>query len=123
MTEYQIQKELLEWCESMRHQYPGIDRMIHVQNEGKRRKKAIGTMKGGMRFNKGFPDLFLPMPLNGYCGLMIELKVPGNTSRSRASPEQMEWLCFLSGFGYRATVCKGLSAAQTEIIGYFEGLV
>jgi len=119
MSEYQIQRELLKWCESMSLLYPGLDRIVHVGNEGKRTGKTIGGLKGSSRFNKGFPDLFLPVPKNGYHGLMIELK----TKRGKLSESQTHWLCYLSGEGYRATVCRGLEAAQTEIIGYYEGLV
>jgi len=122
-SEYQIQRDLLKWCESMRYTLPGIDRAVHIGNEGKRKKQQIGAYKAMCRFNTGFPDLFIPVPMHGYHGLMIELKISGNTARSKASEEQMEWLCYLSGQGYRAAVCKGLHAAQAEIISYYEGLI
>jgi len=119
LTEYQIQKELLEWCRDNAIRYPGLDRIIHIPNEGKRKGKQIGGFKAMSKFNKGVPDLFLPVPLHDYHGLWIELKTP----RGKVSDDQMNWLCFFSGFGYRATVCRGLEAAQTEIIGYYMGVL
>lgn len=119
MTEHEMQKKLLEWCKESSVEYPGLNRIVHIANEGKRGGKKIGAMRSKGPNNKGFPDLFLPFPSNEYHGLFIELK----TKTGKLSDDQKGWLCYLSGMGYRATVCRSLEAAQGEIVGYYEGLV
>ena len=64
---------------------------------------------------QGVPDLTLPVPSGSYHGLFIELK---RVKGGRVSPEQKDWLAFLSGQGYRAEVCKGAVEAIAVINEY-----
>lgn len=65
----------------------------------------------------GVPDLFIPIPKQGYHGLFVEMKV----GKNRTSPEQDEWLALLRKNGYRAAVCYGADAAIKTIDDYIMG--
>lgn len=104
------QEALIEYCD-VRH-IP----IVHIPNEGKRSAAYAAQMKrAGLR--KGFPDLFVPLARESYHGLFIELKY----GRGKTSPEQEEWLAFLSANGYRAVVCYGFEEAVREICRYAKG--
>ena len=101
------QEALIEYCD-VRH-IP----IVHIPNEGKRSVSYAAQMKR-MGLRNGFPDLFVPLAREGYHGLFIELKY----GRGKTSPDQEEWLAFLSANGYRAVVCYGFEEAVREICRY-----
>jgi hypothetical protein len=72
------------------------------------RMKATG-------YKRGFPDLGIYEPRNGYSGLFIELKKEGGYP----SPEQKAWISELTKRGYCAYICKGFDEAQRAIDNYF----
>lgn len=90
--------------------------IVHIPNEAKR-SVAYGAKMKRMGLRKGFPDLFIPMARNGYHGLFIELK---RDILSKATKDQLEWIAYLNGQGYYATVCYGANAAIKEIEKYFK---
>jgi len=106
--ESQLQQTLIHWFDL---QYPQLKgRLAAVPNAGKM------PVWVGARFNregrrKGFPDLILLTPRRGFHGLVIELK----TKTGRLSPEQTDWLNWLSQQGYLAVLCRGLDAAMDTI--------
>jgi hypothetical protein len=65
---------------------------------------------------RGVPDLMLPVPMNGYHGLFIELK----KEKGKATEEQEEWLDHLNTMGYNAMLCRGFDEAKIAIINYLE---
>lgn len=69
-----------------------------------------------MGCRKGVPDLCLPIPMQGYHGLYIELKA----ERGRMSNEQKRWLSALTQMGYRAECCRGWQEARDLIMKYME---
>lgn len=103
------QQAVIEFCELAR--IP----IVHIPNEGKRTAAYAARLKA-MGLRKGFPDLFIPRPLKGYCGLFIELKRDRYTHPTK---EQMDWICYLNGAGYKALICYGAAAAIREIQTYF----
>ena len=67
---------------------------------------------------KGFPDLFIALPMikKNYAGLFLEVKLPGRY----ATKEQKEWIDYLNSVGYKAEVVKGFDHAKKVIDTYFD---
>ena len=109
-TEHLEQVTLLQWYDAT---YPD-NALFAIPNGGKRHPRVALEMKReGVR--PGVPDLMLPIPSGGYCGLFIEMK---KQKGGRTSSEQKKWLERLSANGYRAVVCAGFEAAKAEIEAY-----
>ena len=64
----------------------------------------------------GYPDLSLPVQMNGYGGLFIELK----TDIGVVQPNQKIWLYELNLYGNLAVVCRGHIAAIQTIKDYLK---
>lgn len=109
-TEDGEQEVVIDYCE-----YRNI-KIIHIPNEAKR-SAAYGAKMKRLGLRKGFPDLFFPTARKGYHGLFIELK---RDVSSKATKEQLDWIAYLNGQGYYATVCYGADAAIREIEKYFK---
>lgn len=86
----------------------------HSPNGGKRsaieaaRFKAMGT-------RKGFPDLFLALPCNGYHGAFFELK----SEKGKTSKEQEVYLALLKKQGYKTFVTRSYEDFDNQIKEYF----
>lgn len=107
------QINLFRWAAHMTGQYPVLDLMYHIPNEGKRSRATGGRMKAeGLK--SGVPDICLPVPVGKYHGLYIEMKAGKNTT----TENQDKWLAKLSGQGYFTAVCRGWEAAATVITKY-----
>ena len=87
--------------------------IIHIANESKR-SKTYGAQLKRMGMRKGFPDLFVPVALNGYHGLFIEMK----SDSGKLSEKQREWLMTLTKQGYLCRVCRSFEAATALINNY-----
>lgn len=107
--ESQEQIQLIQWC----RQFPWGQFLFHIANES---VGGYGWMirNRQMGIRKGVPDLFLPVPMQGYHGLFIEMKSP----KGRLSHEQGQWLKALNTFGYRVAVCKSFDEAKNELEEY-----
>lgn len=91
--------------------------MFHIPNGGSRNVvEAVHFKQQGVK--PGVPDIFLPIPTKKYHGLFIELK---KDKGGRVSPEQHEWIDYLTKQGYKAQVCKGFDEAQKTIERYLKG--
>jgi VRR-NUC domain len=81
------------------------------------------SMSEGVKFKRsgvksGVPDICIPLPVEPYHGLYIELKrVRGGV----LSEVQAEWLEFLNGKGYKASVARGFDEARDIIENYLNG--
>lgn len=102
------------WASSAgQRRWPELKRLFAIPNGGHRSKVTATRLKmEGVR--RGVPDLMLPVMRGGYGGLWIEMK----TSKGRASPDQRDWLAYLSEAGYRAEVCHGTEAAIAVLEDY-----
>lgn len=86
----------------------------HSPNGGKRsaieaaRFKAMGT-------RKGFPDLILALPCNGYHGAFFELK----SEKGKTSKEQEVYLALLEKRGYKAFVTRSYEDFDNQLKEYF----
>ena len=113
-SEHAHQATLIAWFDK---EYPEIGkRLLAIPNGGLRNKTVAMKLKlEGVR--PGVPDIFLPVPNWGFCGLFIEMKrLKGNPS-----PEQKDWIEFLNSQGYHAEVANGCEKAKAIIKDYLTG--
>ena len=106
-SEDQEQIAVVDWCTAMR--IP----VAHIPNEGNRSPQRGALMKR-MGLQKGFPDLFVPLPRGGFHGLFIEMKAQGG----KTTKEQEEWLALLNENGYAVCVAWGAMQAVEKIKKY-----
>lgn len=113
--EDQEQAWLFQWARRSEKAIPELARLFAIPNGGHRSKRTAALLKlTGVK--RGVPDIFLPLPRNGYHGLWIELK--SMSKSARASKEQQEWIEYLEAQGYRAVVCHGFESARDTILDY-----
>ena len=110
-NENQEQKQLIQWCRSN----PKFQYLFHIPNE------TIGgqgwlVRNRQMGVKSGVPDLFYPVPMNGYHGLFIEMK----TETGRLSNTQKRWIEMLQNVGYKCVVAHGWIEAKEALINYVE---
>lgn len=72
-----------------------------------------------MGVKSGVPDLFYPVPLNGYHGMFIEMKA----AKGRLGPEQKKWLKALETMGYRCVVARSWTEAKEALEEYLDGRI
>ncbi len=96
------------------YQYPELtDDFHHFANERRCSVQQGRTLKR-MGVKKGVADFFLAIPVNGYAGLWIELKV----GKGKLSPEQLAFLGRKTARGYMAIPVWGFDAAIETIKSY-----
>ena len=103
------QEAVVTWCR-LNH-IP----VVHIPNEGKR-SAAVGAALKRAGLQKGFPDLFFPLPRGSFHGLFIEMKY----GKNKTTPEQKECLAALTQNGYLCAVCYGCDDAIRTIRAYFK---
>lgn len=114
MTEHEEQKALIEWSAWMSNARPELSLMFAVPNGGDRHPAVAAKLKAeGVK--AGVPDIFLPVPRNGYHGLFIELK---RAKGGRPTIAQKQWIEDLTTQGYRAEICHGAEQAISTILDY-----
>lgn len=100
------QRQLIQWCK----QFEWGQFLFHIPNERQQRMMALGV-------RPGVPDLMLPIPMQGYHGLFIELKKPGG----KVSEYQKKWNAALNEAGYLAVYCYGWEDAADVLVRYMGG--
>jgi len=110
-TELQEQIALVDWMKIKKIKHYAIP-----NGSWRTLIEAANLKRSGV--SPGVPDICIPMPIEPYHGLYIELKRSGG---GIVSPEQHEWLQWLSDSGYAARVCWGAEAAIKTIITYLDG--
>lgn len=68
-----------------------------------------------MGVSSGFPDIEIPLPIEPYHGLYIELK---RVNGGKVSEVQLDWLNYLRSQGYYAEVAKGFEEAKAIVLHY-----
>lgn len=112
-TEHQEQKALIRWFDLQYPAYRG--RLFAIPNGGQRHVVVAKKLKAeGVR--KGVPDLMLPVPMNGFHGLFIEIKAIGG----RMTPEQREWSQWLADQGYMTVLAVGFDSARRWVEDYLK---
>ena len=110
------QQAVVTYCAFQSWRLPNSDRIYHIGNGGLR------TITEAKRFKAegvkaGVSDLCLPVPLNGYHGMYIEMKRPDHKNKPTA--KQKDWLEYFNSVGYKAVVCYGYEEAVKEIQRYY----
>ena len=113
MAEYDEQLTVFDFA----HGYGGnLDnrlRMLHaVENT-----KGAGRPPAGATESAGIPDMFLPVAINPFHGLYIELKA----KKGRVSTKQREWQKRLRANGYASEICFGADKAIETLQQYLSG--
>lgn len=113
-TEYQHAKAYIHWCMLN----PLLrDVVIHIPNEGKRSTHGgYGLKLIGLR--PGVSDFFIPVPVDPYHGLWLELK----TVKGRLTVPQCEWIAKMKVRSYAAYVAYGWDEAKTITEEYLKPL-
>lgn len=112
VNETQEQKQLIQWCRTD----PRFQYIFHIPNETVGGKGwLIRNRQLGVR--SGVPDLFYPVPMNGYHGLFIEMK----TDSGRISESQKKWIHALTELGYKVVVARGWEQARDALLDYTGG--
>lgn len=111
-TEHEEQVRVIQWCDDCKDPRASL---IYSHLNGLRAPLGAVIKAKASGGRKGLPDLFLPVPAQGYHGLYIEMK---RLKLGKISPEQKQWIDRLNGMGYRVEVCKGHAAAIAIIQEY-----
>lgn len=111
MNEHQEQVAVINWFRLQHRQYASY--LFAIPNGGVRNiGTAVKLKKEGVL--AGVPDLFLMIPMNGYHGLWIEMKIKGG----RISDSQKEFMSAATLMGYPVVVCYGFDEAKNAINNY-----
>lgn len=110
------QMGVIDWANWNLQRFPELKMLYHVPNGGKRNPTEAVRFKA-MGVKAGVPDLCLPVPMNGYAGLYIEMKYGNN----KPTAAQKEWIKNLKEYGYKVTVCYGGTEATAELEAYLQG--
>ena len=104
--EHALQVAVVDWANLQANTLPALKMLYAVPNGGRRAISVARKLKAeGAR--PGVPDLVLPVPANGFCGLYVEMKTRVGT----VTPEQKQWHAWLRGVGQRVEVCRTTEAA------------
>jgi hypothetical protein len=125
MSEYEEQKAVFQWAETMEWKYPDL-KWLHGSLNGV--KLTIGQAKKAKLtgLKRGLPDINLACKNKSYFGLYIELKKPpyknkhGKMVKPYPTPEQKAWLKHLKDQGNYTCVCWGAEEAVKIITKYLE---
>ena len=110
------QAALFEWAAYQRYySQPLTDFMFAIPNGGNRNVREAARMKQ-QGVKAGVFDIFLAIPLHGWHGLFIEMKVDDNT----LSADQQEFELNMLRNGYSCVVCYCAEDAIIEINAYLQ---
>ncbi len=109
------QESVIQWCGWNEGKYPELKLIYHVPNGGSRNTlEAANLKRQGVK--AGVPDLCLPVPMNGFHGLYIEMKY----GKNKTTEKQEEWIKALQEQGYYAAVCYGAEEAEGLLAAYLQ---
>lgn len=102
------QMGVIEWANVSIRRYPELEMLYHVPNGGKRDAREAARFKA-MGVKPGVPDLCLPVPRGGYCGLYIEMKY----GKNKPTDNQIAWMKRLMAQGHKVEICySGIEATR-----------
>ncbi len=117
-TEYESQCTIIRWARTMAEtgQIPQLA-LLHGDASGIRVSIGAAVKMKRAGAIKGWPDLFLPIPIKNHYGLFIELK---RIRGGHLSDEQRHIHAMLTHYGYQVSVCRGADEAIKAITQYLE---
>lgn len=114
--EHDEQCALFEWSAYMEGKYPCLSVLYAVPNGGKRDAITGAKLKAeGAR--AGVSDIHLPVPLHGYSGLWIELKIKPN----KPTDAQIRWIEQMKSYSHAAFVAYSCTECINIITNYILG--
>ena len=112
------QTQVVEWSrwafKANPARYPHLE-MLHCSLNGVKLSGTQAKIAKGQGMLSGVPDLFLPVPKNGYHGLFIEMK----SGKGRLSTNQTCFLSKVELLGYKIAVCYSANEAIKTIENYY----
>ena len=109
------QAKVIAWARANERNYPYLW-MLHSSLNGVKMTKAQAGRAIAQGMLSGVPDLFLPVPKNGYHGLFIEMKYGSN----KVTENQEKFLQNAANVGYAISVCYSANEAIKRIEDYYE---
>ena len=109
------QAKVIAWARANENNYPYLW-MLHSSLNGVKMTKAQAGRAIAQGMLSGVPDLFLPVPKNGYHGLFIEMKYGSN----KVTENQEKFLQNAANVGYAISVCYSANEAMKRIEDYYE---
>ena len=110
------QAQVVEWSRwaYKTGKYPMLN-MLHCSLNGVKLSGTQAKIAKGQGMLSGVPDLFLPVPKNGYHGLFIEMK----SEKGRVTENQHWFLTNAESVGYKTAVCYSAKEAISAIEAYY----
>lgn len=113
------QAQVVEWSrwafKANPVRYPHLE-MLHCSLNGVKLSGTQAKIAKGQGMLSGVPDLFLPVPKNGYHGLFIEMK----SEKGRVTENQHWFLTNAESLGYKIAVCYSAKEAISAIQAYYD---
>ncbi len=113
-TEDQSQMQVIDFCKLTKWKGEYLSDLIHHSPNGGKRSISEAARFKAMGTKAGFPDLFLPIAIEPFHGLFIEMK----TSTGTILVSQETYQPRLIGQGYRVEYCYSAMGAITLIKNY-----
>jgi hypothetical protein len=110
------QAQVVEWSRwaYKTGKYPMLN-MLHCSLNGVKLSGTQAKIAKGQGMLSGVPDLFLPVPKNGFHGLFIEMK----SEKGRVTENQHWFLNNAESLGYKTAVCYSAKEAIKRIEDYY----
>ena len=112
------QTQVVEWSrwayKANPVRYPHLN-MLHCSLNGVKLSGTQAKVAKGQGMLSGVPDLFLPVPKNGYHGLFIEMK----SEKGRVTENQHWFLTNADSVGYKTVICYSAKEAISAIEAYY----
>jgi len=115
-TEGIEQAKAVAWAQSQIATVPEYRFLFHTPNGGAR-NPVVAQQLTAMGVRRGVPDLLWPLHRSAKHGLAIEMK----SSKGALTPEQKEWLSYLTGQGWICTVARSAQEAIEALAAYHAG--
>ena len=109
------QAKVIAWARANERNYPYLQ-LLHCSLNGVKMTKAQAGRAIAQGMLSGVPDLFLPVPKNGYHGLFIEMKYGSN----KVTENQEKFLQNAANVGYAISVCYSANEAIKRIEDYYQ---
>jgi len=106
-TEHEEQREVVRWFRQKYHPM----RIFAIPNGGFRSKATAARLKAE-GVSRGVPDLYVPEK-----SLWIEMK---RIEGGRLSPDQRNWIQYLTEIGNVVLVCRGADDAKEQIDNFMD---
>lgn len=113
-SEHKIQAAVIDFWRHACKGYGLPEFALFACPSGGARDVITGSLLKAEGARRGVPDLILAVPRGKHHGAFIEMKRPGG----RTSQEQVEFMRYLEGAGYRCAVCWSTEAAIREMKAY-----